>query len=684
MLASWMPIYAQGYEEGSEALLFMEFPEVTTSTLSKLASVKAPSTMTVITEEEIRSLRPKTLMDLLDQLPGIRLNKEFFARETITFRGITSTISNDRFKLMINGHAVYEPIWGSFSDLYDISLEHVKQIEIVHGPGSALYGTNAFAGIINIITKSPAEVNGLDATVSGGSFDSVKADVLYGNGTEETEWGVYFNYYDTEGTDQDITQDGLFGTPFSIAPQTSNERVESSQVDFNFRHKDFKLYASYMDREVGSPVNQIAYLTEDGEFKNWKFGFIEMSYEWMVAEEFTIKTILSYDDVDLVDEAQQFPKGFAIPQDIDGDGDIEFWPDGAYGSFGYRSQEVRSEILFSYQASENNKLLIGLFAERVETDDFFLELEGHPLFFYNTDGLVDYSDTLNWNRPEEREIAGVFFQDEWQMNDEWYFVLGGRYDDYSDFGSTFNPRTALVWDFSGGVGGVLKLMYATAFKAPTFSQLYNQNNPSLVGNPDLDAEKLDLIEVSLSYSLFEKLQTDLSVYYSETEDLIDLSEERDFSQPLAPSFYVNRGETETSGAELDLKYAIGAFNYLYANLHYTRSEDAITGDDLPLIPEFQGILGLQLNLVPGLNWNIHLDYTGELEREAGDPREDLDATVVVDTTLDYRTETGWEFFAAVYNAFDEEVYSPTRLSNYPLADLERPGTNYRAGVSKKF
>jgi iron complex outermembrane receptor protein len=681
-------------ENSWEEILFMEIPRVTTATLNDRNILTAPSTMDVITEERIEASGAWSLMEILETIPGITVKKNRWGFELITLRGISPSVSNDKITLAVNGHPISEVMWNSFSIFYDIPLENVKQIEIMRGPASFLYGTNAFSGVINVITKKAADIDGAALDVKVGAFDAWSGDLSYGTMLGDLEIALNLNHYRTDGPSLTLERDGLFPAPFSAAPAEMTEAGETSRIFLDLKYGNFRLQTAYTDSESQSPIGQ-SFLTQDEETKYYEFGYIEASYDFPVSDTLEIRTKVSFDRMDYHDAGDLFPYGFTIlqdvngdgvpdPVDVDGDGRIETWPEGIYTDFGFTDNQVRTEILFDWQSAESNRFLLGVFYETYESEDVYAVGNAHPIYLIRFDAVSDLSHpSLVWNKQADREVYGAFFQDEWYFTPEWYLIFGTRYDHYDDFGSSVSPRAGLVWD-TNRRGGVFKLTYGSAFKAPNFTQLYNQNNPSLVGNPDLDAETLESIEFSWHNVFRDQWHLGTNFYYLETEDLIDRSETRDFTLPLGPQFYENRGETEVYGAEIRCRYSWGYRNYLFATYDYTHAENMLTESDVPWVPEHQANLGVNLFLNERFNWNLEMDYTGERPREYGDPRTPVKDHVVLNTTLRFEQKNGWDVYVRVENLTDEDVVAPSTVALYPQSDMPRPGTTWLAGASVKI
>lgn len=125
----------------------------------------APAIATVITADEIRNSGVRTLLDVIERIPGITINRNHYSIYSVGMRGIKAVRQN-KIKFMVDGHTlnmltVGEPFW-SFEDL---AVEQVERVEVIRGPGSALYGSNAFSGIINVVTKLGNDINGTQVSL---------------------------------------------------------------------------------------------------------------------------------------------------------------------------------------------------------------------------------------------------------------------------------------------------------------------------------------------------------------------------------------------------------------------------------------------------------------------------------------------------------------------------------------
>ncbi len=127
--------------------------DITVATKTKTTVQEAPSIVSVITADEIRNMGARNITDVLRTVPGFDMTlSSNSAAYQMNIRGMRSSAQNDKIKLMIDGHSM-SALWGSDQQLFNVApIANVRQIEIIRGPGSALYGTGAFLGVVNIVT----------------------------------------------------------------------------------------------------------------------------------------------------------------------------------------------------------------------------------------------------------------------------------------------------------------------------------------------------------------------------------------------------------------------------------------------------------------------------------------------------------------------------------------------------
>jgi len=300
-------------------------------------------------------------------------------------------------------------------------------------------------------------------------------------------------------------------------------------------------------------------------------------------------------------------------------------------------------------------------------------------------GLTDVSDTPAVFQPEEqRTHYHVFAQDEWAFAEDWELTTGLRYDHYSDFGDTVNPRLALVWTTTPWLTS--KLLYGEAFRPPAFFELYATNNPVALGNPDLEPERLRSTELALSLTPSAAWAWDINVYQFYIRDFID------FVQDPSGTFTAqNAGRIRGRGLETEVHYQLPSPVQLLANYSYQHTEDENSGQPLGLAPRDKVFLRTIWNLKPQWQLSGQLTAVGRRQRQAGDPRDDLEGYTTVDVTLRrVQWQEHFAFALIARNLFDADVREPSRGPGQGQVtptipnDLPQAGRSLTVEVSKRW
>ena len=164
-----------------ELLFFEDIPTVISAAKREQPITESPSSISVITAEDIRRSGATTIADLLRRIPGLDVMRITPSDAQISARGFNES-NNNEMLLLIDGRSAYVDFFGVVVwDNLPIVMEEIERIEIIRGPGSALYGANAFSGVINIITKTPEQAKGTTVAATIGEFDTYTGTVMNAN-----------------------------------------------------------------------------------------------------------------------------------------------------------------------------------------------------------------------------------------------------------------------------------------------------------------------------------------------------------------------------------------------------------------------------------------------------------------------------------------------------------------------
>ena len=218
-----------------------------------------------------------------------------------------------------------------------------------------------------------------------------------------------------------------------------------------------------------------------------------------------------------------------------------------------------------------------------------------------------------------------------------------------------------------------KLLYGQAFRAPSFAELYNINNPVALGNPNLKPETIDTFELAFDYQPIDKIRTSFNVFHYHMSDIIR------FLPDPAPSTTItaqNTGNQKGYGLEWELNWSLSNSLKFYLNYALQHSEDLSSHTDAGNAPHHEIYSNVKWTFEN--NWSLipQITYVGERQRVFGDPRPPLKSYTLADLTL-RRTqiEDNFEFAASIRNIFDSDAREPTPSPGSIPNDLPLAGRN---------
>ncbi len=645
-----MQLFAQQHEPNRPKDFFemsieelMEVPTVVSAARIEQPITKAPASVTVVTEEEIRNMGARNLLDVLETVPGLGIAKNRAWEHRIEVRGFHTEMS-EKILFMLNGHPLDNNLLnGGCTLVYDnLPVDNVKRIEIIRGPASALYGANAFLALINIITKDGKDIDGVRSAYRTGSFDTHQYNVLFGKAINDFDVALSLNRLTTNGFGAHMEHD---------AGGTSGHADSWEDIydaDVLLKYKDVKFKGNYRQRKTGPFFGGIGFLDCDETDIDYRVYFLETEYNSKINQNLDFTGRIYYDD-HYWNNVWQF---------LPGDSLYEYWQ---------TCTRIGGEVLGKYRLNEQNRIISGLTLEEHKMFDVGWSLDG-----------ADMSDpATNWNGDHNRTVWALYAEDIWNIADNLQLNVGGRYDHYSDFGGILNPRGGIVWEFVED--HYLKLLYGRGFRAPTFGELYNINNPIVIGNPNVDPETVETYEVSLDAKITPNMGSRVSVFHNTIEDLIGIY---NFQHANLS------GKTKTSGLELELKTFYAKDSYIGANYTYQRTEDA-DSEELPDVPEHKGNILVNHRLTEKFNLVGHIVFKGKSNRSAGDIRDDVAGFAIVNVALLGKDLIkGLEVQASVRNLFDKRCFDPSPApgaTDYPyMSDYQRPERSYFLEIVYRF
>ncbi len=631
---------------------------------------KAPASITVITDRQIRQMGAKDLRDVLRAVPGFDESLTIMGEY---FFGVRGGYSSNKILVMINSHPIYDAASGRATMVHDtLIMDNIKRIEFIRGPGSALYGANAYHGVINIITKKAEDIDGFELTARGGSWDTQQYNLLFGKTFSDLEVAFNFNYFKTRGHRAFIEEDGqtqfdrlipdFIAPDASLAPGRTNGDDEKYDVALNVKFKGFTLDGKYVDREREQPIGMMPVLNE-GSIWSPEDYYLNLSYETEILEGLGLLGKVYINHLDGFQHYQLYPPGFTVITPTV----IATWEDGLIFEGPFKARRTGIEIQTTYNISDSNTIVAGAtyeeqkYYDRSESQNSQIDPEtGDPIKLPSVQKLPDPDS-------QKRNFKAFFLEDIWDITDDIRLTTGVRYDRYSDFGSEVSPSVGLTWEYMEGYD--LKLLYGHAFRAPTFVEISLSDPGS-----DLAPETIVTYEISLGADFTSSFSGRATFYHKEEEDLITATSD------VLPYNFANRGKSREQGFEVEAKYDFGKGTYISGYYHYLSKES------LFVPPRQNASLMVNVRLSRYLNFNSDCNYWDGMGRVSGDPRDDPSSITLANATLIAKKFLkgfeGLELRGSVYNLFDKNWSMPTSIE-IPY-DWPMPGINYLFDLRYNF
>jgi iron complex outermembrane receptor protein len=652
-----------------------EFDDVSLSQLldvSVVASKRAetiadaPSSITVFTAEKIHALGLRTLDDVLQLVPGFDVRRGRQQLELITVRGITSDL-NERLLIMMDGVRL-----GSLNDggtgktVRALNLTDVQRIEIIRGPGSALYGSNAFAAVVSIITKKGSDVEAVHVASEIGSYAGRTVDVTAGKKFGDIDANGHFGYAASRGESFHVYADG--------AGQSGNIRDPYNELTGNLKlgYKDMLQLNVSGAHQVNSAFITVGDVMDpnSSEKSTWLVSSLDFHLDFSKVLKWQTQANMAYMDWGPI-TALLLPGGLNPA-----------FSNGQYAHPHSRDYRYGIDSYVNYEPIRHLNLTAGGAAEIITTDDSDRVSNGpdasaiKPAKFYNN---------------PNRSVLAAYAQGDYQFIKGLKLTAGVRHDQYNDFGGTTNPRVALVYNYRDKAWA--KALFATAFRAPSYREMWSQNNPVINGDPNNKAETIKTGELVLGVAPWRKLTATVSFFDSKIDNMIYIS-------PTATPgkfLYQNNGTLTSWGAEGEIKTDFVPGIELAGNYTYAHAENTVFGHTYtaPLVARHAANFTISRDLYHHLRLSVLGEYRSSRARYvlAGDPKSDPrppvgEVLLIGAYAKIYDLAEGVSGFVRVSNILDRQYVEP---STYPAKvagvtpdDIHNRGFEVQGGLTYSF
>lgn len=605
----------------------------------------APSSVTIVTSDEIQRFGYRTLGEIIRSVRSFDVTYDRNYSYT-GVRGFTSLGDyGSRTLLLIDGHRMNDPIFDTAAvgteGLLDVDL--IERVEFIRGPGSAIYGSNAFFGVINVITRNGASVDVVEVAASGGSFDTYSGRVTLGKKlTNGIEYFFSATTYFSDGPGR------LFYKEFN-APETNFGIASNRDGDMfwstfgKVSYGDFTLEGGYVTREKDVPTGSFGTVFNVPNITVDSRGYVELRYAHETVNGWSLTGRVHYDTFDYHALASY---DLDTGRVVNNDSARERW----WGAEAGASRSFFKCFRFAMGAEVRRSL-----------DLLQRNYDEHPFTSY----LNVSSDQL---------VVGTYADGHLDITKKLSASAGVRWDHYDSFGNTVNPRAALIWKPREGT--TLKLLYGQAFRAPNVYQLdysaFNQRS-----NPSLQPETIRTYEAVADQYFFTNWRASVSLFRNEISDLIDTTED-------ASGFliFTNAADAHVNGAEAEIE---GKWdNGLLLRASYTHQEAVSETDGQRLVNSPENVFKANVSVplfYDKIFGSLELLYTSDRYTLRRDRTGD--AWLLNGTLYSRNLAPGLEFSASVYNIFDQEYRTPGGAEH--LQDtIEQDGRTFRLKFKYRF
>jgi outer membrane receptor for ferrienterochelin and colicins len=639
-----------------EELVNLEIATVYGASKHDQKVTQAPASVSIVTAEEIKQFGHRTLADAMRSVRGVTVSND----RNYSYVGMRGFMRpgdyNTRLLVLVDGHRMNDSVYDSSyvgHEMIDVDL--IERVEIIRGPASALYGSSAFLGVVNIVTKRGREFGGGEVSAEGGSFDTYQGRFSFGEHFESgVDWLLSGSYYSSAG------QRNLYYPEFdpriSSEPRAANRgRARNSdgenafQVLSTTRLEKLTLSGFFSSREKEVPTASYGTMFNAGreETRDYR-AYVDLKYDHSFHQESRLQGRVFFDHYSYY---ATYPYDYADPGDPP---DMVFFKDETVANWAGTEWQLTQPIL------DRHTLILGSeYRENLRQYQSSYEDRTPPVFDVHDERT---SRTL-----------GVFAQAEVSLLSNLAFNTGLRYDHYfGSFGGTLNPRAALI--YNPWEGAAVKLLYGEAFRAPNvYERYYYTAQRGLAG---LKPETIRTYELAYEQYLGRRYRLGLSGYYYATDDLISL-----ISTPDGGLAFVNVEGAEAIGAELELEAKLQSGVLMRASYALQRSQDS-DGNELTSSPRHLAKLNVVGPLYPDkLIAGLEIQYQSSALTVRGGKAGD---SVTVNLNLfSHQLVNGWDISAGIYNLFDTDIaYSggEDHLQEVILQD----GRSFRVKLTYRF
>lgn len=594
---------------------------VITATRIEQPLAKIGSSVTLLQASDIRASQKTALADLLATTPGITLSRNG-GLGTVTSLRIRGAES-DQTVVLIDGVKMNDPsAAGGGFNFGNLLANDIARVEVLRGPQSTLWGSQAIGGVVNIVTPVPQGPLSAQLTTEAGSRNTNLVNMRAQAGGDRLAWRVGGNYLATDGIsafDKDLggrEKDGYRNIGFNARGILQITADISAELRSTWSRGRVEFDGFPPPAFVFDDTREYGYTEELASYAGLKAAALDGRLQNRIG--------FAYTDTD----RENFDPDSAVPQ--------------TFAAFG---RNERWEYQGSFEVSERINTVFGLESERSTLSS------ASPTSFDPTPTPLAHDVRLD----------SAYAQLQFAPVAALSITSGARYDDHETFGGNATGNAAIAWAVAPAT--LLRASYGEGFKAPTLYQLFSQ-----YGNATLEPESARGWDAGVEQRLFDGALAVSAVYFNrDTRNMIDFiscfgnSSARCVNQPNG--FYENVQETSADGVELGLTALFGerlrlTANYTNMDAHNAVRGSANFGRQLPRRARETANADVTYSWNFGLTTTLAVQRTGRSFDNAANTFE-LESYTLVDLRAAYEYSPALQIYGRIENLFDES-YQTTR------------------------
>jgi iron complex outermembrane receptor protein len=607
--------------------------EVSTASRYGQKQSEAAATVTVVTAAEIRQYGYTTLSDVLRSLPGFYISNDR-NYDSVGVRGFSRTGDyNNRVLLLVDGYRFNDGVYGNapLGQDFPINLDLIDRIEVISGPGSAVYGNNAMLGVINVITRKGGDISGTKLSGRVGNYGTDELSAVYGKQTESgTGLLLSASKYHSNGADI------YFPAYGGIARGLDYEDARKAFAKVSADRLTFE--GTFGQRDKGVPTASFGQVFgQPGSFTRDTWWNTSIQYAAPLSEGLELSSRIYYGGYqyrgDYINPLNPPPS--TLPVILNRDETL--------------NKSMGGEVRLLVTSFSSHKLLVG--------GDY----RDDPTLNQKNFDVAPY--TLYLNDQHKNDTQGFFVQDDYALTERLLFNLGLRHDSSRLGGSANSPRAGIIYQVNPNVT-TFKLLYGSAYRAPNaFEQFYStpehnvslgRLSPETVRTYEMVAEHLPDPQTKLGISVFKYAMNNL---ITPTAQFIN--------QPISltnPIYYTNLSAS-VRGVELRGEQMLDGGARWRASYNYQVARDASTSTWLPNSPHNQVRLNYSTPL-PGKDWSVGLETQYMSNRRTLNGLDAGSVWLVNATLIPTHLGKGLDASFSIRNLFNRSYLDPATLEYF--------------------